>query len=128
MGLNIDLEKARQSLLKQRDEIEEKLKALDIVENMAMIQNNHNIEDDVDNTNEFSGDMTLIVASKSIFENNPNKEFLVSDIEKRLRKGGVKGKYGHTTISSTLKRLVGRGDLQKRRYGNKNRFKLRKKL
>ncbi|MBN1805871.1 MAG: hypothetical protein JW837_11530 [Sedimentisphaerales bacterium] len=127
MGLNIDVEKVRQSLLKERDEIDEKIKALDIVENLAMIQNSHNIVDGVYNEISIYDEMTLKDAAKSIFVNNPNKEFLISEIEEKLRKGGKKGNYGHTTIGSTLKRLVNDGDLQVRKSGNKNRFKLRKK-
>ena len=123
MGLNIDVGKARQSLLKQRDEIEEKLKALDIVENMADTLNNYNTEDGVDNSKDFNS-MTIIDAAKSIFEKNPYAEFTVSDIMLKLRKGGKKGNYNQPTISNTLKRLVDRGEIQKRLHGNKNRFKI----
>ena len=122
MELNInvfDVVEVKESLQKQKEDIEEKLKAISIVEKLIKTEN-----DDTDR-DEFSEDMNLTDATKSIFVRNPDREFLISEILNRLEKGGIRGNYGHTTISSTLRRLAKKGDLQVRRHKNKNKFKLK---
>ncbi len=124
MGKNINIDKIREDLIRQKKEIEEKLDALTIVEKIANI-----LTPDINEQNEFN-DMTIIASCQKIFNENPNKEFLISEIISKLMGKGVQlpssSKSAYGTVSSTLKRLAKKGTLEKRLSKNKSLFRLKK--
>ncbi len=130
MGKVIDVELIRNQLLKQQKEISEKLKALGQLESLAdKISINVTDELGIDDKIELAtqgrfSDLTMVGACRRIFTENPNNKYSIKNIMAFMKTGGLKlsVKYGYATTSSTLNRLVNKGELRKIPKGNKMLF------
>ena len=130
MGKVIDVELIRNQLLKQQKEISEKLKALGQLESLAdKISINVTDELGIDDKIELAtqgrfSDLTMVGACRRIFTENPNNKYSIKNIMAFMKTGGLElsVKYGYATTSSTLNRLVNKGELRKIPKGNKMLF------
>lgn len=135
MSKIIGIDTVRKKLLKQQEEIRKKLETLDSLEQLPdglriSVTDNISVDDNgnivgltTSNQDRFGG-LTIVNACKKIFEDDSHGQYSIKDVMEILVKGGLElsEKYAYPTVSSTLNRIVDRGELAKLPYGNKMLF------
>lgn len=130
MSINIDIESIRKNLTEKKRDIEEKLKALDVVEKLsseASIVPPKNIQaKESVKTGEYTH-MTIAKACEAFFADSSDKKFTIADTMEALQNGGLENVSTNLrgTVNATLSRLFKRGFLEKEESGNKTYYYLK---